>query len=273
MVKEQRWQNILSEIKKNDSVTIETIMLINRVSRSTARRDLEDMETENLLRRVRGGAIPLRTYARSDNVWHLAETPLPLGSSNEAEPTFRARETLFQEEKKRIARAAHNLINPGETLMLGGGTTILAFAHTLSDINPLYLATNDLQSALVLSDYDNVDLTILGGSLRRKHYAMRGYFTEQMIAQMHADKAFIGIDAVDLNVGYMNYSTSEIQTNKLMLANSHQKIILADHSKFEKIAFVNICKIHEIDLLITGREIDERYLEKLHILGVNVMTV
>ena len=90
---------------------------------------------------------------------------------------------------------------------------------------------------------------------------------------MHADMTFIGIDAVDFNIGYMNFSTSEIQTNKLMLKASHKVVVLCDHSKFERVAFVNICKLTDIDLLITGREINPMYLEQLRERNINVMTV
>lgn len=260
MLKEQRREKILAELRRKDSITIEEIISLTNGSRSTARRDIEELEQENLLRRVRGGAMPIAPV----------RTPV---ASNEAEPPFHVRQDMFLSEKQRIAKAAHDLVTSNETLLLDGGTTVMEFAKTLNDISPLYVATNDLKSAVILADYQNVDLTVLGGNLRKSHYSLNGYFTEQMIGQMHADKAFIGLDAVDFNLGYMKFSAAEIQTNKLMLNASHQVIVLCDHSKFERVAFVNICKLEEIDLLITGHEISPAYLQQLHERGVNVMTV
>lgn len=71
----------------------------------------------------------------------------------------------------------------------------------------------------------------------------------------------------------MNFSTAEIQTNKLIMQRAHQTVILCDHSKFESVAFVNICKLQDVDLLITGKELNPAYLHRLKELDVNVMIV
>jgi len=257
MLKEQRCDIILSQLSRKNSVTIDELTALTNSSRSTIRRDIEELEARHLLCRVRGGAVK------------SSDSP----ATSQLEPPFLVRQDMYLEEKQRIAAAAHDLVKPNETLFLGGGTTVFEFAKTLFDISPLYIATNDLKSAFALAEYSTVDLNVLGGSLRRSHYSLNGYFTENMISQMHADTAFIGIDAVDFNIGYMNFSTAEIQTNKLMMQRAHQTVILCDHSKFETVAFVNICKLRDVDLLITGRELDASHLQRLKQLGVNVMTV
>lgn len=258
MLKEQRFAIILSELNRKNSVTIDELIALTHSSKSTIHRDIEELQGTDSLHRVRGGIIK----------------PLALSvATSEHEPPFLVRQDMYLEEKQRIAAAAHSLVKPKETLFLGGGTTIYEFAKTLFDIEPLYIATNDLKSAIALAEYRNIDLNVLGGNLRQSHYSMNGYFTENMISQMHADKAFIGVDAVDFNVGYMNFSTPEIQTNKLMMQRSLQTFILCDHSKFESVAFVNICKLQDIDLLITGKELSPSYLKRLQDLDINVMTV
>jgi DeoR/GlpR family transcriptional regulator of sugar metabolism len=254
MIKEQRRAFICEELKKSGFVSLDSLSAKMNTSYSTIRRDIEELEQMNMLTRVHGGA--------------MATKP-----NTSYEPPFDVRQDLFFDEKKRIAQAAHDLISPNETLLLGGGTTIHAFAKTLQDTSPLYIATNDLMSAMELAKFDNVDLMVLGGSLRRHHFSLNGYFTENMIGQIHADKAFIGVDAVDFNIGMMNFSTEEIKTNKLMIKASHEVIALCDHSKFEKIAFVNICQFSDIDLLITGNETDPKTIDKLKEIGVNVLVV
>lgn len=261
MLKEQRCNLILSEVNRKNSVTIDELVSLTQSSRSTIHRDIDDLVATNSVRRVRGGIMK-------------AETPGQFSPPYaDFEPSFSTRQDMHLEEKKRIALAAHQYIQPKETLFLGGGTTVHELAKILYDIDPLYIATNDLKSAITLAEFSNVDLNVLGGNLRQSHYSLNGYFTEQMISQMHADIAFIGIDAVDLNIGYMNFSTSEIRTNKLMLEGSHKSVILCDHSKFESVAFVNICKMTEVDLLITGKELDATYEKRLKELGVNYILV
>lgn len=180
---------------------------------------------------------------------------------------------MFYDEKRRIAQAARSLISPNETLFLSGGTTVNEFSKTLYDISPLYIATNDLMSAVELSHFNNVDLMVLGGSLRKNHFSLNGYFTENMISQIHADKAFIGVDAVDFDTGFMNFSVEEIQPNKMMIKASREVIILCDHSKFNKVAFVNICKFEDVDLVITDKSASGETLERLKELNVEVMVV
>jgi DeoR/GlpR family transcriptional regulator of sugar metabolism len=260
MLKEQRCGIILSQLRRKGTITVEELMGLTDSSRSTIRRDLEELEGQQSLRRIRGGATTVRI-------------PVASTAGTAVEPPFLVRQDMYYEEKCRIAAAAHSLVRPGETLFLNGGTSVYEVAKLLGDISPLYVGTNDLKSAICLAEFSNVDLMVLGGTLRRSHYSLNGYVTESIIRQMHADKAFIGVDAVDFNLGYMNFSTEEIQTNRLMIEASHQAIVLCDHSKFEQVAFVNICRLQDIDLLITGQEICEEHLDTLHRFGVEVMTV
>lgn len=254
MLKEQRIGIVLEELSRNGIISIENLAKKMDVSHSTIRRDIEELEAQNTLRRIRGGAVACK-------------------STTSFEPPFSARQDMFFDEKSRIAQAAHSLISANETLLLSGGTTIHEFSKTLHDISPLYIATNDLMSAVELSHFNNVDLMVLGGSLRKNHFSLNGYFTENMISQIHADKAFIGVDAVDFDTGFMNFSIEEIPASKLMIKASREVIVLCDHSKFNKVAFVNICKFEDVDLLITDSDIDDESLGRLKDLGVEVLMV
>lgn len=254
MLKEERIKHMLEYLTHSEIISIKDIAEKLNVSYSTIRRDIEELESQDVLRRVHGGAVACKSAASF-------------------EPPFSARKDMFFEEKRRIAQAAHSLISPNETLLLGGGTTIHEFSKTLHDISPLYIATNDLMSAVELSNFNNVSLMVLGGSLRKNHLSLNGYFTENMISQIHADKTFIGVDAVDFETGFMNYSLEEIPTNKLMIKGSREVVVLCDHSKFQKIAFVNMCKFEDVDLLITDNQIDSDSLKRLKETGVKVMTV
>ncbi|MCD8224781.1 MAG: DeoR/GlpR family DNA-binding transcription regulator [Clostridiales bacterium] len=261
MLKEQRHDIILSELDHKNLITIDELVFLTKSSKSTVHRDIDDLVTRHLLYRVRGGVM------KSNPVLNAVDT------NNKSEPPFHIRQDMYLEEKQRIAAAAHQYVKPNETLFLDSGTTVHEFSKTLYDIKPLYIATNDLNSAITLAAFTNIELNVLGGSVRQTHYSLNGYFTEYMISQMHADTAFIGIDAIDFNIGCMNFSTSEVQTKRLMMKHSHMNIVLCDHSKFESVAFVNMCKLTDIDLLITGSEVNPDYTDQLKHLGVNVLTV
>ena len=254
MLKEQRISIMMEELSRNGIISIEDLSKKMDASQSTIRRDIEELEAQNTVRRIRGGAVSCKPTASY-------------------EPPYSARQDMFYDEKRRIAQAARSLINANETLFLSSGTTVNEFSKTLHDISPLYIATNDLNSAVELSHFNNVDLMVLGGSLRKNHFSLNGYFTENMISQIHADKAFIGVDAVDFDTGFMNFSIEEISPNKLMIKASREVIILCDHSKFNKVAFVNICKFEDVDLVITDNKASRDTLSRLKEMGIEVMTV
>ena len=254
MLREQRIEIILGDLSRDGIISIETLAEKINVSQSTIRRDIEDLEAKRSLKRIRGGAIASK-------------------AATSFEPPFSARQDMLLDEKRRIAEAAHSLIDSKETLFISSGTTLYEFSKTLHDIPQLYIATNDLMSALALSSYNNVNLMVLGGSLRHNHLSINGYFTDNMINQIHADKAFIGIDAVDLNSGFMNFSMEEIPSNKNMMKAAKETIVLCDHSKFSKVAFVNICQFSDVDLVITDKGTDSKYIDKIKESGTKVIVV
>jgi len=254
MIREQRLSKIKDALKQTGIVSINELTESLGASRSTILRDLHDLEKNNELKCTRGGAVITK---------HMTSY----------EPPFNVRKEHFTDEKKRIVTAAMTLIQEKETLLLDSGTTVYALAQELKDAKNLYIATNDLNSAMTLAANPDISLIVLGGTLRNGHYSLNGYFTEGMLSQIHADKVFLGVDAVDLNIGFMNFSVEEIQTKRLMIQASHEVIVLCDHSKFETVAFANICSFKDVDLIITGKEIDKTILEKLQELDVRVMTV
>jgi DeoR/GlpR family transcriptional regulator of sugar metabolism len=245
---------IAAEIKQHGIVSIDELTTRLQTSRSTICRDLLDLELLHALKRTRGGAVSVK-------------------SRTSYEPPFEVRKDFFFDEKQRIASAAINLVQENETLLLDSGTTVYELSKVLMNKSDLYIATNDLNSAMLLSQNTDIELTVFGGAVRKQHYSLNGYFTENMIKQIHADKVFLGVDAVDMNIGYMNFSVEEIQTKKLMIQASNEVIVLCDHSKFEKIAFVNICHFEEVDLVITGKEINKDILKKIEEMKINIMIV
>lgn len=254
MHKSQRFSIICNELESRGFVSLDHLISITNASYSTLRRDIDELDRQNILKRVHGGAVSS-------------------GAKASLELPFNVRQDICLEEKMRIAEAAHKYISANESLLLGSGTTINCLAQKLSTPTPLYVATNDLMSAMTIAQLQDVNLVMLGGQLRNKHFSFNGYFTDKMVGQIHADTAFIGVDAIDLNIGFMNFSAEELQTNKSFIKAAQKKIVLCDHTKFEKIAFVNICPFSDIDVLITGKEAAPEYIRKIKESGIEVVTV
>lgn len=253
MIREQRMEHIRQELKEKGIVSVAELTKSLESSRSTVRRDLCDMEEQKELKCIHGGAVALTKQASY-------------------EPPFEVRQDLFMDEKRRIAERALEFVSENATVLLDSGTTVYELAKRLSGGRHLHIATNDLKSAMALSTNPNISVIVLGGSLRSSHFSMNGLFTEEMIRQIHADTAFLSVDAVDLSTGLIGFSMEEIASKRLMIQSAQRTIVLCDHSKFESVAFVNICALSDIDMIITGKETDPAVLSKLEEQGIMVLT-
>ena len=255
MKKAERFGHIREMLMADGLVSIEQLESELKASRATIYRDLKELEESHELKCTRGGAV---SVSRRTN----------------QELSYAKKVDLFQEEKIRIAREAIKQIHPRDTIILDSGTTVFELAKLVAEReDELYVTTNDILTARRLAKNNHISLTVLGGLLRKDHFSLNGYFTESMISQMHADTAFIGADAIDLGIGFMNFSVEEIQTKKLMLKASRKRIFLCDHTKFDITAFVNICPFTDADLIITGVETSTEIAEELKTLGIEVMRV
>jgi len=250
----ERFRIITDCINQNNSATVSHLSLMLKQSKATIRRDLNALAELNQIMLTRGGAVMIP-------------------SQTNTEPLLQERKVLHTEEKNRIARAALQMIDPGEIILLDSGTTIQALGTLVGDIPNITVATNDLYIANALANSKNVDLTVIGGKLRQGYYNLTGYFTQMILNEIRADKAFIGVDGVDAKFGFMNYNMEEIPVKKLMIEQAKAAIVLCDHSKFESVGLIHICKFDKIDKIITGKEIDQEILNSIKQLGIDIVTV
>ena len=254
MLQVERHNCIVSEVEKQGFISIEDMINVIPVSRSTIRRDLLDLERMNKLIRTRGGAVSNKN-----------------GTSHD--PGVEFRYSLQREEKQRIAEAALKLVNERDTILLDEGTTTIELAKRLNRYHSLVVATNDLYVAMELRTMDNINLVVVGGTLRHETNTLVGYFTEKIIGEIHADRFFLSADAIDLTHGCMCYNMAQIPVKKSMILAAKETVLLSDHTKFNRIALANICKLSEINTIITGREADREIVEQLGEIGVQIILV
>lgn len=252
LLQAERYQSIVSEVNKHGFISVEDLMKNINVSRSTIRRDLLELEQMNRLIRARGGAISVKN-----------------GTSHE--PGIEYRKGLQQDEKHRIAVAALDFIHERDTILLDSGTTTMEVAKLLGRYNSLMVATYDLYIAMELSSMSNISLVVAGGMLRHKYNTLVGYFAEKVISEIHADRFFLSADAIDIDHGCMCYNIEEISVKKSMINSAKEVILLGDHTKFETIAFINVCSLSEVDTIITGKEIDPETLARLQDMDIQVV--
>jgi len=250
VLQEERRRAIARWTREQGRVTIAEIRARFGVSEATARRDLEALARAGLIERVRGGALPRQIAP--------------------PEPPFLQRQHEQSAAKARIAEVAASLVEPGETVFLGSGTTVLEVARHLQHKPGLTVITNSLPVLNLLASVPDITLVSLGGVLRPKELSFIGHLTEQALREMRAQKVIMGIRGItpdELTNDYL----PETLTDRAILQMGQQIFIVADHTKLGAVAPVRLASIDVVDVLITDRAADPRLVEAFRARGLQVL--
>lgn len=221
------------------------------VSTNTVRRDLKQLEDQGLVRRIRGGAV----YAKPGEV----EAPLDV----------RWREHI--REKKLIAAAAAELIGAGEIALLDMGSTNMYLARELRGKKSTTVVTCSLPVMWELRDDSQINLVGLGGEFYRQEKYFHGPQVNQELAQLRADKLFLGISSIEAEHGLSELHLVEIPLKRAMMEAAHECIVLADGSKVGHSSFFRLCAVSDVDMLITDSSADPVEVAKLRQAGLRVL--
>jgi DeoR family transcriptional regulator, aga operon transcriptional repressor len=244
-----RLGTVLEQLSRNGSVRVAELSERFGVSVATVRRDLELLEGQRLVARIHGGAVPRGI---------LYELPL------------RYKAARRQEEKRRIASAAAELVGEGATVGLTGGTTTTEVARALADVPRLTVVTNALNVASELAVRTNLKLVVLGGVARPESYELVGPIAEATLAGLNLDLVFVGVDGISAETGCTTHHEVEAFTNRALLQRAKRVVVVADSSKLGQVAFARICAIDEIDSLITDSEAPAEAIASLAATGLTI---
>lgn len=249
MLATERHGRILEHVQKKKTVTVAELSRLLDVSEVTVRKDLIKLEQEGLLSRVHGGA----------SVAHF----LPL------ERSFTEKQGERVEEKARIARQALAHIQPGDTLILGAGTTTMELAKLLGQIPDLTIVTNAVNIAMELNSHGAHHVILIGGEMRAKSFALVGPVAEDNLKKLSVSKCFIGADGIHEDDGLSTLSLAEGKANRIMMERSRKVYVLADHTKFGETHFSSFADLSDVDRIVTDR-LDEQTLATFRELGVKI---
>lgn len=225
------------------------------VSEMTARRDLNQLDRQGLLRRVHGGAIA--SLARS------------------YEPPFSTRAIKNIPAKIVIGLKAAELVYDGDSIALDVGTTTLEVVGGINRKRNLTIVTSCLQIAnrvvSELSLSSDVRLILTGGIVRPRELSLIGSIPERVYRDLHVDKAFIGIGGINPTDGLTEYNLEDAQTKQILIQSAREKIVVADGSKFGRTTFASVAPITAINTIVTDRSAPEEMISKVRQSGVNVI--
>ena len=249
-MKVERRGQIAEIVSRQRTVNNGELMERFGISIETLRRDLAYLEEQGVLRRVYGGAVA--------------------NASLSSEPEYASRVEANQPEKNAIAAAAAGLIEPGDTVYLGVGTTVQAMTQFMKNIGPITVFTNALRTAVELSDIPGCTVILPGGQLRPKELTLSGFPAEENLDHFNVDKAFVGIGGIT-EEGITDFHTAEAQVHRKLIANARQAIALADSSKMGIRAMNNVCPLSAIDVVVTDSGAAKAQVKSLEKAGVRVI--
>ncbi len=252
---EQRRRRVLDRLRKQESVTVSELVKLFGVSSVTIRADLEEMSDAGLLVRSHGGALRRLDAAQ--------DVPVKI------------RQTLQHPQKVKIAQRLAQMIRQDETLILDSGSTTLEVARQIRhlQLRSLTVITNDLNVAMELSTLPHVRVIMLGGILRHAAQSFVGPQAEHALQGLNADRAFIGVDGLDIEVGLSTPDVLEAQLTALMMRVAKNVVVLADSSKFGRRSLSIIAKLEDGMKVITDDGVTAEQRNALKAIGVELIVV
>ncbi len=254
MFMEERQREILRRIEEQGVITVAEIVKQYGISEESARRDLRMLEQQGLCHRTHGGAIqPVQVGARP-----------PKDRDFSTMPVF--------DTYDRIAARAAAMVKEGDTVYLCGG----AFGHLLlrhlpTEI-PYTLVVNQVDLAKELRGWENVEVYIAGGHMRRSGSVVDS-MAVTFVSQLHFDLCFLTGSGVTAGFGLSNGTDETAAFQRVVLKSSRRRVLLMPGTKVGNEAFVRVCGVQEFHALITDWECAPEQMRSLRETGVEVIAV
>lgn len=225
--KEERKNHILKEINLHTRVSFDVLSNQLSVSEDTIRRDINELDAESLVIKVKGGAMT-KAYHHSSSS-----------------------QTYATEAKQIIAQKTVSLLHDGMTLLIGGGTTIREFIRMIpNDIN-LTVFTVTALSAVELLDKPNVKVIMIGGSISPYSQMCVSGDVYNQLSTIKADLLILGTNALDVKGGFSDSDWDTVQVKKAMIKAAQKTAILTISEKLDTVQKMRIAKLSEVDYVIT----------------------
>lgn len=246
MLVDERRDQILKVTETKGFVSLQELSELLGASESTVRRDLEFLDGIGQIRRTRGGA----SYV------------------GESLTGFEERRRVALEQKEAVARAAAELIEPGETVLLDGGTTTLEVARQLMR-KRLTVVTNSMPIVNLMMNQPEIELILIGGYLYPKTGVALGPHAVAFLESLHVRRLIMSTGGITAD-GLFNSNSLLVETERKMIEASEEVIVVTDSSKVGHSELVHLCPLTEVDRLVVDRGIDPDWEQLLQEAGVRL---
>lgn len=234
MLTEERHTIIVDMVNKRGIVKTQELMQALNCSESTIRRDLETLHNDGKIKRIHGGA---------KRIYQISE-----------ELTVREKSLKNVQEKSSIGKMAASLIEENDVIFLDAGTTTLAMIDFINKGN-ITVVTNGIQQASLLTD-KQIETILIGGRIKQGTKAIVGSTSFTNLQSFRFNKAFLGVNGIDIEFGLTTPDPEEATIKKLAQQQSSMTYVLADHTKWKKVNFVHLFDMEDVTIITNNSKED-----------------
>ena len=249
----ERHRVILSAVQDRAVVTVIDLCNLTGASEATIRRDIAALHMQKKVRRVRGGVEAL-------------QPPQFVGLAGR---TFAVNETMRIKEKQAIARAAVELCEDGDPIIINGGTTTFQMVHPLAN-RRCQVFTNSFPIAEHLLKHSKNTIMLSGGAIYREQNIILSPFENDVTRNFYARRMFMGAQGVG-PLGLMEADPLLIQAEEKLIGQADELVVLVDSSKFEQRSSLVLCGLQRVDTLITDERISDKAASMLDAADVTLI--
>lgn len=234
-------KRIIREKKRIDVATLSKLLAVSEV---TIRRDLLKLEKEGYIVKTYGGAV----------LQELVDE-----SPKSEMPGFNLDDDPYLAEKEQIGKIAANLVQDYQIIFLGPGTTCYQIAANLVQKRNLTIVTNNLYVISLLQKSPTIKVIAVGGEVNYGRNCLVGPIAQDCLKHLHTNISFVTVDGINLDRGYTLNDFAVIDIIKTIKFNSDEMVLVADYSKFDKIALTSIGDLKYFNKVITNSRIPAEY--------------
>lgn len=245
-----RAKQIVEYLKLHNLVTVDELVSLTGASPATIRRELTRLDKEGAVYRVHGG-VTLNHFVPS-------------------QPTTSEKQGKHHKEKLRIAAKASNLVKPGDSIVLDAGTTTIEIARNLINM-PLRVITNDLHIGLMLAEYQQMEVSVTGGTVDWSSQSCVGDVAVNFLSKVHPTYTFISCNAFKVDTGITAPTSDKAAVKRIMTQQSSKRVLVADSSKYGLTQLFEVGPLTSVDMIITDDGLDEKAADEIKKQGIELI--
>lgn len=245
-----RLDQIMAVLKSHNLVTVEQLVEAVDASPATIRRDLIKLDEQGVISRSHGG-VALKQF-------------VPI------QPTTFEKQKRNLKQKQAIAREAASLVSSGDSIVLDAGTTALELARSLVHL-PLRVFTADLHIALFLSEFRQIEVTIIGGRIDDSSQSCVGEHGRSLLRAIHPDVAFMSCNSWSLERGVTTPTEEKAVIKRDIIANAGKKVLIADSSKYQQCSLFCVSSLSAFTHIVSDKALQEQVAKHLFDRGIHLL--